>query len=118
MLAATGKIIRQEVKKMAKRSKIYDEQTAIKLKDPAYAEGYLNSAIYNHDTPFKVALADMIDKFGHTEFGKCIGMPGANVARQVTRLRADDDIKLETLQILMKGFGLTPEISARKLESA
>jgi DNA-binding phage protein len=103
---------------MAKRSKIYDGETAKKLRDAEYAEGYLNSAIYNHDTPFKIALADMIDKFGHAELGERIDMAGANVTRQVTRLRADEDIKLDSLQILMKGFGLSLEISARKLESA
>ena len=103
---------------MAKRSKIYDGQTAKKLREPEYAEGYLNSAINNHDTPFKIALADMIDQFGHAEFGDCIGMAAANVSRQVIRLRTDEDIKLETLHMLMKGFGLSLEITARKLESA
>lgn len=103
---------------MAKRSKIYDGQTAEKLRDPEYAEGYLNSAIYNHDTPFKIALADMIDKFGHAEFGERIDVAASNVARQVARLRGDEDIKLDTLQLLMKGFGLSLEMSARKMESA
>jgi hypothetical protein len=32
---------------MAKRSKIYESETAQKPKDPEYAEGYLNSAIFN-----------------------------------------------------------------------
>ncbi len=103
---------------MAKRSKIYESETAQKLKDPEYAEGYLNSAIFNHDTPFKIALADMIDKFGHAEFGERIAMAAPNVARQVSRLRSDEDIKLDTLQSLMKGFGLSLAMSARKMESA
>lgn len=103
--------------KMAKRSKIYDSQTAQSLRDPEYAAAYLNSAIYNHDTSFKVAVADMIDKFGHAEFGERIGMAGSNVARQVTRLRENEDIKLETLQLIMKGFGLSLEMSARKIEA-
>jgi len=36
----------------------------------------------------------------------------------VSRLRKNEDIKLDTLKSLMKGFGLSLEISARKLESA
>jgi hypothetical protein len=40
------------------------------------------------------------------------------VARQVSRLRKNEDIKLDILKSLMKGFGLSLEISARKLESA
>lgn len=103
---------------MARRSKIYEGETAKRLLDPEYAEGYLLAAIHNHDTPFKIALADMIDKFGHAEFGKRIGVAPSNVARQVARLRGDEDIKLNTVQMLLKGFGLSLELSARKAESA
>lgn len=103
---------------MAKRSKIYESDTAQKLRDPEYAESYLNAAIFNHESPFKIALADMIDKFGHAEFGERIEMAASNVARQVARLRSNEDIKLDTLYLLMRGFGLSLTLSARKLESA
>jgi hypothetical protein len=79
---------------------------------------YLNSAIFIQDTPFKIALADMIDKFGHAEFGERIAIAAPNFARQVSRLRSDEDIKLESLQFLMNGFGLSLAMSARKMESA
>ncbi|MFY7929191.1 MAG: hypothetical protein ACOVS5_09995 [Oligoflexus sp.] len=100
---------------MAKRSKQYDSDTALKLRDPEYAEGYLNAAILNHETPFKIALADMIDKFGHAEFGERIDWAASNVSREVRRLRDDKDVKLDTLHVLLNGFGLSLKMQVQKL---
>ncbi len=102
---------------MARRTESYQSTTAIKLRDPEYADAYLKAAIYNHGTPFKEALADMIDRFGHAEFAAMIGMSPPNVTRMVKRLMEDADIKHETLERLLSGFGLTLKIDTEVSET-
>lgn len=92
---------------MARRAKAYESETAQKLRTPAYADSYMKAAIYNHNTPFKEALAVMINKFGHAELAELIDMEPNNVTRMVKRLLANEDLKTETLERLLGGFGLT-----------
>lgn len=102
---------------MSGKSKQYISETAIKLKDPEYAAAYMNAAIINHDEPFQVALAGMIDKFGHSELAVLIDMKPNNLALLVKDLSNDVTVKHETLERLLDGFGLTLNIVVKGKEA-
>lgn len=102
---------------MARRAETYKSETAKRLRDPKYADAYMKAAIYNHGSSFKEALAGMIDKFGHAELATIIDMSPPNVTRIVKRLMDDDDIKHDTLERLLSGFGLTLRMDTDILES-
>jgi len=92
---------------MPRRAETYVSDTARKLRDPKYANSYLKAAVLNHNEPFKVALAGMIDRFGHKELAKRIDMVPNNLTRLVGRLLDNEPIKDETIERLLAGFGLT-----------
>jgi len=97
---------------MPRRAETYISDTAKKLQDPEYANSYLKAAVMNHDESFKVALAGMIDKFGHAELAERIDMLPNNLTRLVKRLLNEEPIKDETIERLLAGFGLTLQMDA------
>jgi len=99
-----------KVSDMARRADKYVDEIAGKLKDPKYADAYIKAAVFNHDEPFKVALAGMIDKFGHVELADRIGMTPNNLSRLVKRLLNEEPVQHETLERLVGGFGLSLRI--------
>ena len=98
---------------MAKRAEAYKSDVAKKLRNPKFANDYMHALIYNHETSFKDALAEMIDTFGQVEFAEHSEIKASNVSRMVERLRNDENIKEATLEKLLKVFGLTLTIGAR-----
>jgi len=106
---------------MPRRSEKFDSDSAKKLRDPHYADAYMKAAILNHGEPFKVALAGMIDRFGHAELAERIAMVPNNLTRLVKRLLNNEPIKDETVERLLAGFGLTLQMDtvvARKKKRA
>ena len=95
---------------MSRRAKEYTSETAIKLRNPDYANDYLSASIYNHDESFKIALAKMIDKYGHVELAKKIDMFPSNLTRLLKSLYADEPITDDTIKRLLNGFGLGLEM--------
>jgi hypothetical protein len=98
---------------MTKRTEAYKNDVSEKLRDPEFANGYIQALIFNHDMSFKTALAEMIDAFGQVEFSDESAIKAPNVSRMVERLRANENIKEETLERLLNVFGLTLTIGAR-----
>ena len=101
---------------MAKRAESYKSDVAKKLRSPKFANDYMQALIYNHETSFKEALAEMIDTFGQVEFAERSAIKASNVSRLVDRLRSDENIKEETLERLLNVFGLTLTIGTRVVD--
>jgi len=100
------------------RAETYVSSTAEKLRRPEYANSYIKAAVLNHNEPFKVALAGMIDMFGHKELADRIDMIPNNLTRLVKRLLNNEPTKDETIERLLAGFGLSlrmdTEVSKRR----
>lgn len=90
----------------------YKEDLLNRLRDPAYAEGYLNATLEDEDrSVFLLALRDVVEAHG--------GMTKLSRSSKITRehlysmLSSDGNPGLETLKNLLAAVGLKLAIEAK-----
>jgi DNA-binding phage protein len=95
---------------VARRSKGYDEDTAADLEDPNLVRSRLTAGI-DAGTSLQDALGQVIRAMGVKEFAEKVGMPSPNVLRAID---PKHNPTLETLERLLKPFGLRVGLAATK----
>ena len=66
---------------MARRSKDWNEGLAKDLRDLAFAQKFIVSALEDENLPLQVVLGKVIRAYGVKEFAKLIKMPSSNLIR-------------------------------------
>lgn len=95
-----------------RRAKTYNEELSLRLQNPSYAKDFILALMEGPDAfTLEDSIRQIIAIMGVKEFSKLTGVPSSNL---VAFAKARRNLKVETLDLLLKPFKLKTKLVIEK----